>query len=290
VTTIAPAVVLGVVVLLAGSLPWGAVLAPLNLRVLPSVPWAILPMAAYLAAYWAFIGGTFGPSDGAATRRETLRARPLTPSVWGGAIVTGLLGFAAVLALTAVMARLVAMPVSRIDTPAAMPAATAIALLTMASVVAGVTEEAAFRGYMQSPIERRYGLAAAILVNGAMFGLLHLPNHPQAVAVMLPYYIAVAAVYSGLTWATDSILPGVVLHVGGDIWSLVRLWATGKAEWQRSGDVQPLVWEGGVDASFLSAIGLCIACAIGTFVLCRTLRRFTVEPEREAAWQTPASR
>jgi membrane protease YdiL (CAAX protease family) len=31
---------------------------------------------------------------------------------------------------------------------------------------------------MQGPIERRYGLAPAILVNGAAFGLLHFPNHP----------------------------------------------------------------------------------------------------------------
>ena len=36
----------------------------------------------------------------------------------------------------------------------------------MQSIVAGVTEEAAFRGYMQSIIERRYGIVMAILVNG----------------------------------------------------------------------------------------------------------------------------
>jgi membrane protease YdiL (CAAX protease family) len=53
-----------------------------------------------------------------------------------------------------------------------------ITSLTMASVVAGVTEEAAFRGYMQTRIERQYGLLIAILVNGVMFGLLHFPNHP----------------------------------------------------------------------------------------------------------------
>jgi membrane protease YdiL (CAAX protease family) len=171
------------------------------------------------------------------------------------ALVTGLIGFGAVLALTAVMARLIAMPSSQIVIPPAMPAATAIALLTMASVVAGVTEEAAFRGYMQTPIERQYGLAVALLVNGAMFGLLHFPTHPAAVLVMLPYYIAVAAVYSGLTWATNSILPALALHVGGDIWSLIRLWATGKPEWQRSEAAPPLVWDSGVDAGFLSSIG-----------------------------------
>jgi membrane protease YdiL (CAAX protease family) len=275
-STIASAVLLGVGVLLAGNLLWAPFLAPLNLRFLPGVPWAIVPMAIYLGVYWAFISGAIGASDSAATRQESLRARQLPPSVWAAAIVTGLIGFAAVLALTAVMARLIVMPVSQIVTPPAMPAVTAIALLAMASVVAGVTEEAAFRGYMQSPIERQYGLAVAILVNGAVFGLLHFPTHPGAVVVMLPYYIAVAAVYSGLTWATNSILPAVALHVGGDIWSLVRLWATGKAEWQRSDTVQTLVWDAGLDASFLSAVGLCAAFSIGTFALCRQLRRFAI--------------
>jgi membrane protease YdiL (CAAX protease family) len=153
-STIASAVAVGVGVLLAGNLLWAIVLAPLNLRFLPSVPWAIIPMAIYLGVYWAFISGAIGASDSAATRRESLRARPLPPSVWAAAIITGLIGFGAVLALTAVMARLIVMPVSQIVTPPTMPAVTAIALLTMASVVAGVTEEAAFRGYMQSPIER----------------------------------------------------------------------------------------------------------------------------------------
>jgi len=271
--------VIGVGVLLAGNLLWAPVLAPLNLRFFPGVPWAIVPMAIYLYFYWAFISGAVGPRDTAATRRERLRARRLPAFVWAAAIVTGLIGFGAVLALTAVMARLIEMPASQIVTPPAMPAATAVALLTMASVVAGVTEEAAFRGYMQTPIEREYGLAMAILVNGAMFGLLHFPTHPGAVVVMLPYYIAVAAVYSGLTWATDSILPALTLHVGGDIWSLVRLWATGRAEWQRSDVTPALVWDAGVDASFLSSIVLTAAFSIGTFMLCRRLRRLATVPE-----------
>jgi membrane protease YdiL (CAAX protease family) len=274
-STIASAVLIGVGVLLAGNLPWALLLAPLNLRVLSIVPWAIVPMAIYLCVYWAFISGAVGPRDTAAARRENLRARRLPASVWAAAIVTGLIGFGAVLALTAVMARLIVMPASQIVTPPSMPAATTIALLTMASVVAGVTEEAAFRGYMQSPIERQYGLAVAILVNGAMFGLSHFPTHPGAVVVMLPYYIAVAAVYSGLTWATNSILPALTLHAGGDIWSLIRLWATGKAEWQRSQEPPALVWDAGLDPSFLSAIALGTVLGIATFILCRNLRRST---------------
>lgn len=254
-TTIALAVVSGVAVLFAGSLPWIAALAPANLRFGRMVPWAVVPMAAYLWAYWNYIGGRWGSREDAVTRRQNLRANPLTADMWSASLLSGLLGFGALFALLAVMARLVSLPASApLTTPPGMPPATAFTLLVMASIVAGVTEEAAFRGYMQGQVERRYGLAAAILVNGTMFGLLHFPNHPSAVLPMLPYYIAVAAVYGGLTWAANSILPALVLHSGGDVWSLGRLWLTGRPEWQLSSAQPALVWQTGVDVGFLVSV------------------------------------
>ena len=144
----------------------------------------------------------------------------------------------------------------------------------MTAIVAAVTEEAGFRGYMQGPIERRHGLLAGIVVNGTMFGLLHFPNHPSAVAPMLPYYIAVAAVYGGLVWATDSILPAVALHAGGDVWSLTRLWLTGRPEWVLSEAPPPAVRTAGLDGPFLMAAAAVLV--IGTAFL----RKRT-----ELAWQ-----
>jgi uncharacterized protein len=272
-TAIVVAVITGVAVLLSGSLPWIALLAPLNLRVLPAVPWAIVPMAAYLWLYWRYISGRIGPHETRELRRRRLRANPVGDG-WPLAMLAGLAGFAALFALLAVMSRLQTLPESApIATPAGMPTMTAVLLLVMASLVAGVTEEAGFRGYMQGPIERRYGVVVAILINGAMFGLLHFPNHPGAVISMLPYYIAVAAVYGGITWATDSILPALLLHAGGDVWSLTRLWATGRPEWQLSPSAPPLVWDAGPDATFYAAAGVLIALSVVFVMLCRVLRR-----------------
>jgi uncharacterized protein len=251
-TTIALAVLTGIVVLLGGNLPWVALLAPLNLRVGTVVPWAVLPMAVYLWCYWKYIGGSWGSKATAEKRRANLRANLLSAEVWGASLAAGLLGFAAIGAMLVLMSRLVRLPESApVTTPTGMPAITAFVLLVMSSVVAGVTEEAAFRGYMQGPIERRYGLALAILVNGTVFGLLHFPNHPADVWMMVPYYIAVSAAYGGLTWATNSILPALALHSGGDVWSLGRLWLTGRPEWQLSPAPSKLIWETGVDAGFM---------------------------------------
>jgi membrane protease YdiL (CAAX protease family) len=280
--TIVSAVILGVGVLLAGSVPWAGIpgapgLAGLNLRLWPAVPWAMVPMALYLRIYWQFIGGAIGPRGSAEWRRLNLRAHSVSGDRWGLSVLAGLLGFGALIALLAVMQRLVDLPPSpSAPTPTGMPFITLFLLLVMASIVAGVTEEAAFRGYMQTPIERRYGVIVAILVNGTMFGLLHFPSHPTAVLTMLPYYIGVAAVYSGLTWATDSILPALVLHAGGDVFSLTRLWTTGRAEWQLTAERAPLVWERGFDAAFAGAMVALVLLAGATAWAYLKLRARTV--------------
>jgi membrane protease YdiL (CAAX protease family) len=271
--TIIGAVAAGIGVLLAGNLPWALVLAPLNLRLLTEVPWAVVPMGIYLWVYWKYIGGAIGSPETAAWRRDRLRARPLSGDVWGLALLSGLAGFGALLAFVVVMGRVVDIPVSApIRPPAGMPSITVFILLAMGSIVAGVTEEAAFRGYMQTPVERQFGLLPAILVNGAVFGLLHFQNHPDQVLAMLPYYIAVSAVYGGITSAADSILPALVLHGAGDVWSLTRLWLTGRAEWQMVAERTPLVWESGVDAGFVIGLVMLLIFSAGTWWLCAATR------------------
>lgn len=67
----------------------------------------------------------------------------------------------------------------------------------MGAPVAGIVEEAAFRGYMQAPIERRDGLVVAILITGSMFALAHL----DFTWILWPYYVVVAAIYATVTLA-----------------------------------------------------------------------------------------
>lgn len=281
--TILAAVGLGVLVLLSGNMPFNA-LRLLNMQNGTAVPWAVAPAALYLWAYWRFIGGHWSAPDSAAKRRVNLRANPLSWRVWVASLGAGLLGFAALVASLAFVARLVQLPAaSPIVTPSGMPFVTALALIVMGSIVAGVTEEAAFRGYMQSPIERRYGLGVAILVNGLLFGLLHFPTHPADVLWMLPYYVAVSAVYGGLTWAANSILPALVLHVAGDVAVLTRWWLTGRPEWQIGSAPPPLVWESGLDAHFLVTGILSVVLVAASAAAYVAVRKFKTAAQPPAA-------
>jgi membrane protease YdiL (CAAX protease family) len=281
-TTILAAAGTGVVVLLAGNLLWAG-LGAWNLRHGIAVPWAVVPTALCLWVYWRFIGGRWGPLESRADRQAKLRANRLPARVWCASLAAGLLGFATLIAWLVVAARLVRLPSGPpITTPLEMPIATAVSLLVMQSIVAGVSEEAAFRGYMQSMIEPRYGLTVAILANGTLFGLLHFSSHPADVLLMLPYYVAVSAVYGGLTWAADSILPALVLHSAGDVVVLTRWWLTGRPEWQIGATTPAPVWERGLDGPFVLSAVASVVLAVLTVRAYGALRR-----SRMAAFATP---
>jgi hypothetical protein len=134
----------------------------------------------------------------------------------------------------------------------------------MSAVVAGVVEETSFRGYLQRPIERRHGPVVAILIAGTLFGFAHF-THPEVGFVLLPYYLAVAAVYGALAYLTDSVFPSMVLHAGGNMLSAFDFFTRGRSEWQLSTAPKPLIWKTGPDAAFL--VNLVALLIVGTLTV-----------------------
>lgn len=246
------AALIGMLVVLVATIPRNLVFAA-NLRYFASVPWAVPLLAAWLWLFWRYAGGHGPPATTAQQRRASLRANPLGVRVWGWALGAGGLGIVALVFALRLLNRVVALPVQQLPDLAHVPASTMVPMLLMSALFAGVVEEAAFRGYMQGPIERRFGLPVAILITGTMFALAHLDFTP----VLWPYYVAVAAIYGTVTYLTSSILPAIVLHAAGNTYSNLDLWLHGRADWQSSG--APLVSETGLDASFVLTSAACVA-------------------------------
>jgi membrane protease YdiL (CAAX protease family) len=246
------ALVTGLVLLVAGTLPWASLVA-LNIKYGSAVPWAVAPAALYLWLYWRFVRGAGWPRSTAEVRRTLARANRLSPEVWGIALMAGVVGLAAVMLLQQVMTRLVTLPQQRAIDPSRFPFATVLLWVLMGSIVAGVVEETSFRGYMQLPIERRHGPLVAILLTGTLFGFMHF-THPEVGLVLMPFYLAVAAVYGALAYITNSIFPSMILHAGGNMLVALALFAGGRSEWQASPGPTRLIWETGPDASFWIAL------------------------------------
>jgi membrane protease YdiL (CAAX protease family) len=269
------AVLIGVAAAAAGTLPWAALVAA-NTRHLPTLPWAVPLMAIYLWLYWRYlVRGAGWPRSTADTRRMNARANALPPEAWGPALLAGLLGLGSVLLLQGVLSRLVALPQQRDLDVSRYPVVTVLTWVLMSAVVAGVVEETSFRGYLQRPIERRRGPVIAILITGSLFGFAHF-SHPEVGVVLLPFYLGVAAVYGALAYFTDSTLPGMVLHAGGNMFSAFNLFTRGQSEWQLSTEAKPLIWETGPDLALwgnVTALLIAAGLTVSAFSsLARTTR------------------
>lgn len=267
---IVQAVLLGMLVMIAGTIPRNILFVG-NLRYFTSVPWAVPLIAVYLWYFWRYLNGAGKPESTAEKRRASLRANPVAANVWAWALVAGGLGIVALVLALRVANRLVMLPQQEIPDLSKVPDLTVLSLLLMSAPVAGIIEEAAFRGYMQGPIERRYGLVVAILITGTMFAVAHLDFTP----ILWPYYVAVAAIYGTVTYLTGSILPAVVLHTGGNLYSNFDLWLHGQAEWQASPGVSALIWTTGADKGFWISIVALLIVLTGTGWAYVKLARFT---------------
>jgi membrane protease YdiL (CAAX protease family) len=269
------AVLLGMLVMFAGTIPRNIVFLG-NLNYLPAVPWAVPVIAAYLWFFWKYLGGWGQPRSTAVKRRESLRANSLPARTWAWSLIAGALGIVALVLALHIANRMVLLPKQEAPDLSQLPAVTIVTLLIASSAIAGLVEESAFRGYMQGPIERRYGVVIAILITGTMFAIAHL----DFTLVLWPYYVAVAAIYGMVVYLTDSILPAIVLHTGGNLYSNYDLWMHGRAEWQAAKDASELVWSTGADASFWTTTGaLAITAALSVAAYFK-LARVAAQPQK----------
>jgi membrane protease YdiL (CAAX protease family) len=247
------AVIAGALVASAGTLPW-SFLVSANLKHLSSLPWAVPVTALYLWLFWRYMRGSWWPSSTSEFRRMSCRANNLSSDVWGASIIAGILGLIAIILFQQIMSRLVVLPRQEQPDVTQFSILTVASWLIMSGIVAGVAEETAFRGYMQGPIEHRHGPVIAIVTTGILFGFAHF-THPEVSLILMPYYVAVAAVYGGLAYLTNSIYPGLALHAGGNILGSFDLFTRGRSEWQAPAAPSPLIWQSGMDAGFVILVG-----------------------------------
>lgn len=255
---------------LLGTLAWAFLVAS-NIKHGSSVPWAVPIMAVVLYLWWRyFVKGNGAPHSTAVSRRLGARFNTVPDQLLVPALGAGMLGLLGVLLLQGVLGRLATLPHQQDLDPSKYPLLTMLLWITMSAVVAGVVEETSFRGYIQGGLERSVGLVWAIVLSGSLFGFAHF-SHPEVGLVLLPYYVAVSAVYGGLAYATDSTVPSMILHVVGNGFSAFGLITQGRSEWQLAGAESPLIWESGMDSSFVTNAVFLLLVGVGTVLAYRAL-------------------
>jgi membrane protease YdiL (CAAX protease family) len=184
-----------------------------NLQVATSVPWTAPLSLAYLWVVFQYFNGRWKPDSTSAARREAMRARRLGRREWLPASIAIAAAVVFIIATTVISYRLIDVPAEDTGLPETSKL-TLYTLLLMIALVAGVSEEAGFRGYMQGAIEKRYHPAFAVAVSALMFWAAHL-NHANGVPRIVALCI-MGATLGILTVYARSILPAMIAHASSD--------------------------------------------------------------------------
>jgi Type II CAAX prenyl endopeptidase Rce1-like len=150
------------------------------------------------------------------------------------------------------------------------PLLTVVLVLVMASLVSSLAEEAGFRGYFQSALEREVSGPTAILIAVLVIA----PAHGLTQGFLWPillWYFCVDVMFGVMAYLTRSILPGIVVHSAGLLIFFTLVWPYDP---QRR-----LVWETGANTGFWINVAQAIIFSTLAILAFRQLARIT-KPER----------
>ena len=230
---------LAFVILAFGQGVWAALLI-YNLRATPAVPWAVPAMAIVLCLMWRYLDGEWWPRSTSEARHACLRANPVSWRTCAWTISAGVPSIGALAGLWIVLFSMVRMRANALPEFSRYPLITIVLVGTMASLVSPLTEEAAFRGYCQTILERRFSGVNAVTISSPLFAFAHLTQGlfwPK----LLVYFVA-GVVFGLPAYLSKSTLPTIPVHIMADLtfFSFV---------WPRDAN-RRLVSEGGADLWF----------------------------------------
>ncbi len=212
---------LAVLILAFGQGAWTALLLA-NLKIGKTIPWSVPAMALVLGLMWLYLGGKGWPRKTAEARRRYLRGRRVPGAVFAWALVAGVLSIAALAGIWIVMFQLFHMPGNVLPDTSKYSLTTVVLLLGMASLVSPITEESAFRGYCQVILEREFRAPAAVLASSVLFALAH---YTQGLYwPKLSVYFLAGLVFGVTAYLTQSILPGLAVHILADLTFFAFVW------------------------------------------------------------------
>jgi membrane protease YdiL (CAAX protease family) len=214
------AIVTGVLVAEIGITMWMA-----SLILVPGI-WPLVIMGGVLWAFCTYFSGSWWPKATAESRRDCFRALKLPRAGWAWSMVAAMLFVVVAQSSFVLTFRIVELPAELFNQGLGfddIPLWAAWVFIVMSALVAGICEEIGFRGYMQVPLEKRYGPGIAIAITSLMFTVLHL-NQAWAPLLLL-HIFALGALLGILAYAAGSLIPSIIAHVVMDVFNFAYWWS-----------------------------------------------------------------
>lgn len=190
--------------------------------------WSIPIMAAMLILYWMYFSGKWNPSNTRAFRSFCIRKTRLKKPVWTWGLLAAFSIFILMHVSWSFMFRLYEFQPEIFKTSSylnELPVWAAWSIIVMASLVAGICEEVGFRGYMQAPLEKKYGPVVGISITSIIFVLVHLHQAWAGGLAAGMIIFGMSFIIGYLAYATKSLLAGIIAHVSFDIINFSYWWS-----------------------------------------------------------------
>jgi membrane protease YdiL (CAAX protease family) len=239
------AIVVGLLTAATSANVW--LLLLLNLGVQLAAVLEVLFLALFL--WWAHGGGP--PRAAQVFRRNAFRRSQLTSRQWAWGLIAALVFATTVHASIVLLFRVVAYPEVAFRHGYDLSFIPSHPLRWVAVIVsaasAAICEETGFRGFMQQPIEQRYGVSVAVFISSLFFLALHLTKAWASLGIV-PIVFGAGLLLGLLARSAGSLIPGIVGHFVMDV-GLFAYWWTGIA----GNFTQRPITETGLDLPFFIA-------------------------------------
>lgn len=269
--TVLAAVVAWTIALLPQGV-WSALIA-VNLRSTPAVPWAVVVMAALLTLYWRYLGGKFPPRRTAEARRRYLSANRVSPDVFAWALAAGFFAVIALTGLWILLAQFIRMPGNVLPAFGNVPRPIVGLLVATGALISPICEQAGIWGYGQKMLRREFTAPTAIVLSSLIFAVCPHPPFQVPLVPKIAFFFLTGLTFAVLAELTNSILPGLTVHVLALFVFFTLIWPNDPA--------RVLVTAGGADIWFyvhLAQAGIFTALAIFAFSRLKPAGRENTEP------------
>lgn len=181
-------------------------------------PWSVLLLVTFLIFFWMYFSGKWKPSNTQAFRRFCMRQTKLKRPVWIWGLIAAFLIFVIVNASFMLTFRFIEFQpeiFKNLSYLNDLPSLQSWSIIIGISVTAGICEEIGYRGYLQKPLEPKYGPVVAISISSIIFIAIHL--HQAWLDSIIVPVIPISFMIGYLAYATNSLIPGIIAHVSFDI-------------------------------------------------------------------------
>ena len=242
------------------------------------VPWSVVAMGVILIFYWLYFRGKWNPSNTQGFRRFCMRQIKLKRPVWIWGLIAGSCVFLFLQAGWILMFRISEFQPDIFKTARYLndgPAWASWSIILMASLVAGICEEIGYRGYMQAPLEKKYGPVVGISITSIVFAVAHI--HQAWASGILVGIFFISFMIGYLAYSTRSLLPGILAHVSFDIINFSYWWSDVIGTFER----KPIGMTG-VDNHFIITLSVVLLSVILFIVAIRKLLKLKMKDSANA--------